>query len=202
MMRVLALYQRRTPFASARPQGAPAPGPVVLVANHPTLCDVTSIASLYPNVVCLARAEFADNVFMGRLLRICGFIPAGVHMIDESIERLRMGFDVLVFPEGTRSPLDGGLQPFHRGAFEIARRARVPVVLLKLTCRPSALSKALPIWRHPDRMAILTVEAVETIEPEANHNSKTLCRDVERRYHELLGLAPDPGPTISAEQSQ
>jgi 1-acyl-sn-glycerol-3-phosphate acyltransferase len=202
MMRVLWLYDRRTPVASARPRGTPPRGPVVLVANHPTLCDVTSIVSLFSDVVCLARAEFAENVLMGRLLRICGFIPTGVHMIDESVERLGMGFDVLVFPEGTRSPLDGGLQPFHRGAFEIARRARVPIVLLKLTCRPSALSKALPIWRHPDRMAILTVEPVETIEPDDNRNSKTLCRDVERRYHELLGLAPEPGPTTSAEPSQ
>lgn len=202
MMRVLGLYQRRARFASARPGGEPARGPAVLVANHPTLCDVTAIVSLYPNVVCLARAEFADNVLMGRLLRICGFIPTGVHMLDESLARLRMGFDVLVFPEGTRSPLDGGLQPFHRGAFELARRARVPIVLLLLTCRPSALSKALPIWRHPDRMAVLTVDPVATIEPDANRDSKALCRAVEQRYHELLGLAPDPGPKTRAEQSQ
>ena len=53
-----------------------------------------------------------------------------------------MGLDVLIFPEGTRSPFGSGLQPFHRGAFEVAARANVPVVLLKLTCSPPALACA------------------------------------------------------------
>ncbi len=78
----------------------------------------------------------------------------------------------------------------------------MPIVLLKLTCRPSALSKALPIWRHSDRMAVLTVDPVATIEPEASGDSRALCRAVERRYHELLGLVSDPGPRTTAEQGQ
>jgi peptidoglycan-N-acetylglucosamine deacetylase len=191
MMRILRLYHRRSPGASARPGGEPASTPVVLVSNHPTLCDVTAVVSLFPNIVCLARDGIARNPLMGRLLRVCGFVPTGPRTLEECAERLRMGFDVLIFPEGTRSPLEGGLQPFHRGAFEIAIRAGVPIVLLKLTCRPPALSKSLPMWRNPDGMAVLTVEAVETIRPTAGQDSRAICRDVERRYHELLGLAPD-----------
>ncbi len=192
MMHVLCLYHRRALSASARPGGQPASSPAVLVANHPTLCDVTAIVSLFPNVVCLARAEFANNPFMGRLLRVCGFVPTGANTLHECEERLRMGFDVLVFPEGTRSPIEGGLQPFQRGAFEIAIRTGVPIVLLKLACRPPALTKGLPIWRHPDRMAVLTVEAVETVRPTPGQDSRALCRAVEKRYHELLGLSPVP----------
>ncbi|HWM86052.1 MAG TPA: polysaccharide deacetylase family protein [Kofleriaceae bacterium] len=190
MMHVQRLYHRRATTASARPGGQPATSPVVLVANHPTLCDVTAIVSTFPNVVCLARTEFANNLFMGRLLRICGFVPTGASTIEECEQRLRMGFDVLVFPEGTRSPIEGGLQPFHRGAFEIAIRTGVPIVLLKLSCNPTALSKGLPIWRHPDRMAVLTIEPVEMIQT-AGQDSRTLCRAVEKRYHDLLGLPPD-----------
>jgi 1-acyl-sn-glycerol-3-phosphate acyltransferase len=200
-MHALRLYHRTSPFKLVRPTDSP----VVLVANHPTLCDATSIISLFPRVVALARSSFANNPLLGRLVRRCGFIPAGTHVLQECQDRLRMGFDVLVFPEGTRSPLDGPMHPFHRGAFELAARARVPLVLLKLTCVPSALSKGLPIWKYTDRMAVLTIERIDTIYPAqgpaAGHAdsrliSKAMCRAIEQRYRDLLGYHP---PAAAAE---
>jgi 1-acyl-sn-glycerol-3-phosphate acyltransferase len=100
-----------------------------------------------------------------------------------------MGFDVLVFPEGTRSPV-GSLQPFHRGAFELAARANVPLVLLKLTCEPSALSKRLPIWKVADRTAVLTIEPFAELAPRQDGvTSREMCRSIEQRYRDLLGYS-------------
>jgi 1-acyl-sn-glycerol-3-phosphate acyltransferase len=196
MMRVLRLYHRVSTVQVLRPAGSP----VVLVANHPTLCDVTSIASLFPDVVAVARPSFARNPLLGPLVRGCGFVPTGIHVLRECQERLRMGFDVLVFPEGTRSPVGGALHPFHRGAFELAERAGVPIVLLKLTCVPSALSKGLPIWKVADRMAVLTIEPIATIDPAASGpGSKVLCREIERRYRELLGYPVATGAAGAAQ---
>lgn len=194
VMYVLRLYHRVSPVPALRPAGSP----VVLVANHPTLCDVTSIASLFPNVVAVARPSFANNPLLGRLVRGCGFVPTGAHMIRDCEERLRMGFDVLVFPEGTRSPRGGPLHPFHRGAFELAARAKVPIVLLKLTCVPPVLSKALPIWKIADRMAVLTIEPIDTIQPTASGlESRTLCRAIEQRYRDMFGY---PAPAVAASE--
>jgi 1-acyl-sn-glycerol-3-phosphate acyltransferase len=189
VMRVLRLYHRTSPVKSLRPNGAPADSPVVLVANHPTLCDVTSIVSLFPNVVAVARPNFANNALLRRAVLACGFVPTGVHVLKDCEDRLRMGFDVLVFPEGTRSPV-GSLQPFHRGAFELAARANVPVVLLKLTCEPSALSKRLPIWKVADKTAVLTIEPFEIIHPGRDgRSSRATCRAIEQRYREVLGYS-------------
>jgi 1-acyl-sn-glycerol-3-phosphate acyltransferase len=187
-MRALRLFHRASPVGSLRPGNSP----VVFVANHPTLCDVTSIMSLFPNIVAVARSGFADNPLLGRLVRITGFVPIGIHVLQDCEDRLRMGFDVLVFPEGTRSPAHGPLHPFHRGAFELAARAKVPLVLLKLTCSPPALSKRLPIWKVADHMAVLTIEPVETIDPadyptDRRRGSRAMCRTIEQRYRDLLG---------------
>jgi 1-acyl-sn-glycerol-3-phosphate acyltransferase len=189
VMRALRLYHRTSPVPRLRPGDAP----VVLVANHPTLCDVTSIASLFPGVVAVAGPQYAANPLLGRLVRGCGFVATGSHMLRDGEARLRMGFDVLVFPEGTRSP-PGGLHPFHRGAFELAVRAKAPIVLLKLTCVPPALSKRLPIWKVADRMAVLTIEPVDVIYPaDLGMDSRALCRAIEQRYRDLFGY---PAPRV------
>jgi 1-acyl-sn-glycerol-3-phosphate acyltransferase len=188
--RVIRLYHRTTAVKVARPSGVPADSPVVLVANHPTLLDTTSIVSSFPRVVAAVGLGFANNPLLGKLLRLCGFVRVDGRMLHECEERLRMGFDVLIFPEGTRSPRDGGLHPFQRGAFELAARAKVPVVLMKLTCSPSALSKRLPIWKHPDRMAVLTMEPFDTIYPaDSELDSRAWARTIEQRYQELLGYS-------------
>lgn len=202
VMRALRLYHRASPAPRLRPGDAPA----VLVANHPTLCDVTSIASLFPGVVAVAGQQYAGNALLGHVVRGCGFVPAGPQVIRDCQARLDMGFDVLVFPEGTRSPAGGGLQPFHRGGFELAIRARAPIVLLKLTCAPPALSKRLPIWRVADRMAVLTIEPFAVIAPaDLGDDSRALCRAVEQRYHDVFGY-PAPmvrvAPPVATSEAQ
>jgi 1-acyl-sn-glycerol-3-phosphate acyltransferase len=202
-MRVLRLYHRTSPFTTLRPGGAAVTSPCVLISNHPTLCDVTSIVSAFPSVVAIARPSLANNPLLRPLVRGCGFVPVGTRMMLEAEQRLRMGFDVLIFPEGTRSPVTGGLHPFHRGAFELAARAKVPVVLLKLTCAPAALSKRLPIWKIADHMAVLTIEPIEMIHPAASDlGSRAWARTIEERYHELLGypLPARPAPATSEPQ--
>jgi 1-acyl-sn-glycerol-3-phosphate acyltransferase len=198
-MRALRLYRRTSPFAALRPGGAAA-GPAVLVANHPTLCDTPSIVSLFPNVVALARPTLANHPLVRFLVRSCGFVPVGIHMMKECEERLRNGFDVLIFPEGTRSPPGNQLHPFHRGAFELAARAKVPVVLIKLTCSPKILSKRLPIWKIADRMAVLTIEPFDIIHPATSGlDSRELARAIEQRYHDMLGY---PASTATVDEKR
>jgi len=183
----VAALPARDAFAAGGARGR------VLVANHTTLVDMTAILASYPRVCCVAKPEMAKSPFVGRLLRACGFITSGRDLLergaslDECVRWIDLGFDVLVFPEGTRSP-PGSLHPFQRGAFEIARRANAAVIPLVLTCRPSALSKGRPFWLHPDECAILEVVPQAPISPESWSNSRTLRADVETMYREWLGL--------------
>lgn len=74
-------------------------------------------------------------------------------------------------------------------------------MLLKLTCVPSALSKRLPIWKIADRMAVLTIEPIETIHPaDSELGSRAMCRAIEQRYRDLLGY-PSPAGAASEPQS-
>ncbi len=188
-LEVLTIYR-------VRYQGVPVPdGPCVLVANHPSLLDVTAIISRMPHACCVVKSSLVDSPLVGRLLRACGHVAAGdgtlmagVGVLDAVRERLQEGFPVLVFPEGTRSP-QGGMHRFRRGAFEIAQRAGVPVVPLFLRCDPPALGKGTPVWRHPRKVATLTV----SVEPALNLSEATpvaACKQVQDEFRSRLG-APE-----------
>ena len=190
-MRVLGLFDARFDFELARSDYT---GPVVLVSNHTTLVDVTVLLTVLPHTCCIVNPLYFNNPLIGRAARLSGFIEGKTRAghasaLDVAQKRLAQGFHVLVFPEGTRSP-PGGLLPFHRGAFEIAKRAQVPIVPLVLRCTPSALTKGQPMSQLPPGAAVLTVEPQPMIDTAAfSGTSRDLCRAVQESYHSALVVA-------------
>jgi 1-acyl-sn-glycerol-3-phosphate acyltransferase len=166
-------------------------GPVVLVANHPTLLDVTAIISRMPHACCVVKRSLIRSPLVGRLLRSCGHVEAGdgslmggVSVLDALRARLDEGFPVLVFPEGTRSPL-GGMHRFRRGAFEVARRSGVALVPLFLRCDPPALGKGTPVWQHPRRCPTLAVQVGAPIDTNLE-DPAALCEYVQADFRARL----------------
>lgn len=55
-------------------------------------------------------------------------------VLENCIDRLKRGVSVCLFPEGTRSSLDGGeMLPFQKGAFMIAQQAGVRIVPMSIS---------------------------------------------------------------------
>lgn len=199
----LAQLERLTLYRCRYLGALPPDGPSVLVANHPTLLDVTAIISRMPHVCCVVKRSLIGSPLVGRLLRACGHVAAGdgslmggAAVLDALSARLAEGFPVLVFPEGTRSPL-GGLHRFRRGAFEVARRAGVPLVPLFLRCDPPALGKGVPVWQHPRRCPTLRVQIDPALDPGAADPAQ-LCDYVQDAFRARLAApAADPGDADS-----
>ncbi len=52
----------------------------------------------------------------------------GLKIILTSIERIKSGISICVFPEGTRCKEPDGFLPFHDGSFKIAEKSKCPIV--------------------------------------------------------------------------
>ena len=128
--------------------------PAIVIANHPTLIDITALTVAVGPACIVAKRALFSNPLVGPLLRACGHIAVGGPddasdlAVDQAEARLRAGHLVILFPEGTRSPV-GGLGRFRLGAFELARRTGVPVVPVRITADPPALWKGLPWYSIP-----------------------------------------------------
>jgi 1-acyl-sn-glycerol-3-phosphate acyltransferase len=114
-------------------EGAPPPGPHVLVTNHLSYLDPIVLCARYP-LAPIAKAEVDDWPLIGACGRAHGVMfvrraepHSGAVVLRNAARALAAGVPVLNFPEGTTT--DGGpLLPFKRGIFGLAGRAGVPVV--------------------------------------------------------------------------
>lgn len=179
------------------------PGPCVVVANHPTLVDTTAVLTVMRGACLVVKASFFRSVLLRAMHRYAANIEAvedgplgGEAVIDAALDRLARGFPLLVFPEGTRSPT-GGLRRFRRGAFEIALRARVPIVPLLITCDPPMLRKDDPWWAMPDRAARLRVVELPPVDPAAEglDGSLAIARHVQALYAAHLPRTASEDPS-------
>ena len=164
-------------------------GPCVIIANHPTLVDVTALVTVLREVTVVAKPAMYRSFLVGPLLRFCFHIEGarepmadGARVLQDCLDRLAQGLPVLMFPEGTRSPI-GGLGRFKRGAFELAARAKVPLVRFGIRCEPAVLSRQHPWWTTPSRVPYLTIEQLPTLAIAAfdAHAAETVS-DVQKEY--------------------
>lgn len=128
----------------------PQQGPLVVVANHPSLLDALLIISRLPDAVCIMKASLLLNPLLGVSARLAGYISnAGpLEMMLQARAVLGAGAQLLVFPEGSRTK-DFPLDACSASAGVIARAAGVPVQTLLIECSTPYLGKAWPLLRRP-----------------------------------------------------
>jgi 1-acyl-sn-glycerol-3-phosphate acyltransferase len=169
-------------------------GPVVLVANHPGLFDVTALMAAIAHVTTAVKPRLFHRWWCRSLLRSAGLFEGAAgshaigHVVDAACARIHAGFHVLIFPEGTRSPA-GSLHRFGRTAFEIACRADVPIVPLAIEYAPLWLGKNQGLLALPERTPRLRITALPAVRPADYDRSSRKLRDViEAQLRAQLGI--------------
>lgn len=139
--------------------------PCLVIANHPTLIDIVAILGTLPQAGCIVKGSLLRHPFFGGVVRAAGYLPndSGPDMIEGARRNFRDGFSLVVFPEGSRS-LVQGLRPFHRGAARIALECDVPVVPVHVVARPGFLRTGDRWYHIPDHPAKFRLEFGDPIE--------------------------------------
>lgn len=116
-------------------ENLPEDGAFVMCANHLSALDPICIAARLPgkiDLAFLAKKELFENKFLKLLIDALGAIPvdrggADIAAIRASMQALKDGKCLLIFPQGTRSK-DNTPTPMLSGASMIALRGGVPVI--------------------------------------------------------------------------
>ncbi|MCW5921232.1 MAG: 1-acyl-sn-glycerol-3-phosphate acyltransferase [Saprospiraceae bacterium] len=105
----------------------------IIVCNHRSYLDPILMlrdVDAYP----VAKAELADWPVIGKGALLAGILylrrdhsGSRANALRLMEEKIRVGFQIILFPEGTTSGVHGTL-PFKKGVFQLAARTGIPIV--------------------------------------------------------------------------
>lgn len=138
---------------------------LLILANHPTLIDTVFLMALVGRADCIVKGGLWNNPFTRGPVRAAGYInnDQGADVVANCIASLSTGNNLIIFPEGTRTPSSGVIS-LKRGAANIAARGRYNITPVLISCNPMTLGKGERWWRVPARFAQFRIEVKEDIE--------------------------------------
>ena len=104
--------------------------PSVIICNHQSFLDILSMAMLNPKLILFTNNWVWNSPVFGAVVRMADYFPVeqGVeNNIDLIAERVKNGYSVVIFPEGTRS-VNGKIKRFHKGAFYLAEKLNLDIL--------------------------------------------------------------------------
>lgn len=140
-------------------------GGLLILANHPTLIDTVFLMAFVKNADCIVKSHLWNNPFTRGPVRAAGYISneGGAALVDDCIASLKAGNNLIIFPEGTRTPACGSIT-LKRGAANIAIRGARAVTPVLIGCQPPTLGKGDKWWRVPERHVQFRIEVREDID--------------------------------------
>jgi len=177
-------------------------GPLILAPNHPSLLDAVMVLARVPQASCVLKAPLTDGLLFGAGARLARYIrnDSPVDMVRRSVEGLRGGGQLLLFPEGTRTtrlPVN----PFRGAIALIAREAGVPVQTVFIEADSAFLGKDWPISRRPRLPLRYRVRLGRRFDPPID--SRAFVRELEQYFaREMAGpQAAEAGDAESVGRS-
>ncbi|HRO47623.1 1-acyl-sn-glycerol-3-phosphate acyltransferase [Agriterribacter sp.] len=112
------------------PLGENFSNPAVIICNHQSGLDNFILMMQYPKLILLTNDRVRHAPVSGAVVRMADYYSASAgaeNSIEQMREKVKKGYSVVIFPEGTRSP-DGKIKRFHKGAFYLAEQLHLDVL--------------------------------------------------------------------------
>jgi len=125
-------------------------GPMIVIANHPSLLDVVILLSRLPNGTCIMKASVLQNPLYGIAARMAGYVSnaSAEEMFESSRAELMQGSHFIIFPEGGRSR-EFPVSPFSSTCILLSRATRAPIQTVLLDYSSPYLGKHWGLLSRP-----------------------------------------------------
>lgn len=136
----------------------------VIVANHPSYIDIVLLIGSIPNTLCIVKKEIKNNPVMSNIVKSTYLINDEENdtLQNESQEALNAGYNIVIFPTGTRT-IEGEPMNLHSGAASIAMFAGAPIVPIHISCDYRFLAKHQKIYDAGEKPVNYCIKINETI---------------------------------------
>lgn len=128
-------------------ENVPKDKPVLYILNHRSFFDTIITYQRVPR-----PTGYMGKIQMKKLPIISSWMKAahcvfidrndikqGLRCILECIDDIKHGISIAIFPEGTRSKVEGEFLPFHEGSFKVATKTGCPII-------PVTINNSAAVW--------------------------------------------------------
>ncbi|MBU2515165.1 1-acyl-sn-glycerol-3-phosphate acyltransferase [bacterium] len=125
--------------------------PAVIIANHQSFIDLLIVIGLHPKVIILTNDWVWNSPFFGRIIQWVDYYPvsAGIENSFSLLrEKVKEGYSIVVFPEGTRSRTME-INRFKKGAFFLAENLQLEILPVILHGTGDGIAKGDLILKKP-----------------------------------------------------
>ncbi len=168
------------------------PGRYVFFANHQSQMDIPVLEETLKDyeIRFLAKKSLFKIPFFGWGIAALGYIPVerkdpreGLRSLLSCAEKIKAGYSVVVFPEGTRSP-DGRLLSFKTAGFLLPLKAQVPAVPVVIIGTREVLPKG-SLFVRPGKVRVVVGAPIPTQGLTKSHKEQ-LAREVRAFMERVL----------------
>jgi len=116
--------------------------PAIIICNHQSSLDIVPLIMLNPRILMFTNNKKWNAPFFGPVIRMADYFPAEQieQHLDKVADRIKHGYSLMIFPEGTRSE-DGTVKRFHKGAFFLAEKLGVDILPIMIHGTDYTLTK-------------------------------------------------------------
>lgn len=135
----------------------------LIIANHPSLLDVTFLISLVEQADCVVKASLLRSPLTRSPVSAAKYIRNdSKQLIQDCVQSLKLGNSLVIFPEGTRTQPGEPLK-FHRGVANVALLAKKDVTPITISCEPATLLKDQKWYQIPQQPPHYTIRVLPDI---------------------------------------
>ena len=175
---------------------APKNGAMIVAPNHVSYCDPFWVSIPLDRPLGYMTWERLTRLpLLGRLIQAYGAFPVKIEKGDRaalrhSLERLKRGGGLVIFPEGSRTRT-GRLMPFKHGVIRLALEADAPIVPVTIIGGYRAFSPHHIIPR-PYKVKIIYHEPIRLTPPRAQAQVKEYTRAQAEYLQSIVASALPP----------
>lgn len=144
----------------------------IVVTNHPSLIDIVILVSLVNKPICIAKGKLTRNFFMRHII-----LHTYIHneqspdkLLSESKMVLDQGYNLIIFPEGTRT-LPAKSLKLQRGAAHIALNSGHNILTARINNSDNILGKNQKWYDVGFTTVIYDIKIKENINSQVFRNS-------------------------------
>ena len=161
----------------------------IVVANHPSLIDVVILVSRIPNSICVVKESLFKNLFVRKVIgnTYLSNTMAPQDFIARGKDVLAKGYNIVIFPEGTRTVPNHPIR-LHRGFAYLQLATGADILPIKITNTPPILGKKQKWWDIGTKTSVYTIVPQARIRHDAKEiqNNRKKALDITEQVKTLL----------------